>query len=1092
VGRSNVLTLLILLVLLSSRLAAQERPDHAADLAEAKKHLEQFAGSEKDENKRQAAAIEQRIRLLEEMIGTREQEAALPDAVGLEKEKEEVENDIRKARELPEPRRVILKSPAELSTYEERQRNALRVRDEAIGTIALLGERRAKATEEQKTLPSREAEAKRRLDSLTGEDDLSKYQAATARLESAVVSARRHLLEQGGKLYTIVIPIRQQQLDLADTLLKHEEKVLALAREAAGTLRKAKAEEDREKARAAEEAAKREADPIVRFAGLKKAEAATVRSRTLAGAGKADQVRADIRRRKEMIDRLRLEQKYIEKRLEFQDPGVSDLLRHSQERAEKALQNLRRNVTPKIAEASARTQKALIDVLDRIWKLQLPADENPAFLELREGLPESRWSEAEKTFREVMDGAEGLLAALRDERTALEGLEALHGERAALVVEAKDEFRRFMEFARANLVFSRSDAPLSGSTFVLALEEIPKIVGIYSDPELWRKASTHVKDLTRAALLLLIALLLSGAVVIVPRYLKRRRRDSGEAEETGVPTFMGRGPATVQFIIALLPPAGLLLTGLFAARLALPSPLGTVVPLVFQAIAAVLAVRRLAAWFLHPNGPGIHIVGLVPENAARIRRIVAIGTTAGMLLAVPAVAIGESSPDLKHLPRLLDTAWMAILGFCFVVLLSRRGPLIRQIARPGKLLDRLWIVIGPLLVLAVLALVVLEIGGYRVAAWTFMRNLVQSFSIVILVVALYAILVRIIGRIAKQVRKRMIVEEGYEAAQESSSAVTEQLTRLCAIVILAVTLLALLSSWDDSLVLFEILSDVKIMETGIDQYLTLLEVLKAILFIAAGHFVVANLSGVYEFIVFPLLGSTDRGGQYVLLALSRYVILLVAYGAALIVLGLQMSSITWLLAAASVGIGFGLQEIIANFVAGLIILFERPIQVGDIITVDDTEGTVERITIRATIVTNWDRQAIVIPNKDFITKKLTNWTRNDDIMRRRIVVRAGIGTDVPKLLSALDETVGAHPKVLTDPPHRVWIWGYQESGLEVMVFFFTKISDGLQTRAELHQQIYERLAEENIEIAIPRRRIFVMHDPASADLDLPDEPPAEE
>jgi len=1074
-----VLALLALLVLLPAPLPAQEAPDPAEKLEDEKKRLEKYEGSEKEEDKRWVASIEERIRFIEKMIATQKREDGLPDPDALEKEKKGVEREIEVARKLPEPKKVNLESLARLSDYEDRYQDALRVRDDAIAAITVGTDQRVRDAGELKALPARETEAKKRLDSLTGEDELSRYRAISAQLELAVVSARRRLLQPASKVNAALVPLRQSQLDLAEIHLKLEEKILALARDAATGLRAEEAEKAKEKARTEAAAAERAKDPVVKFTALMAAEAATVNSQTQATAIAATQASTEVRNRKEMIKRLRLEREYIEKRLGFEDPGVTDILRNSLERSDRAIQNLRQNVAPKVAEAAAKTQKELIDVLDRIWELQLPDDENSAVAQLRQLLPEDRSNEAPAIARKVLEDSKGLLGALRTEKVGLEALQALQGELAALVVEAQEEFKRFKEFARSELVFSQSDVPLSVQTFVLAAEEIPEVVSIYSNRDLWRGASSHMAELTRAILLLAIVLLLSAAVIVVPAGLRRRRHRQQAEEDTDVPVFMGHGAATVQFIGAVLPPLGLLLTSVFVERLDLPSPLGEALPPVFLAAAGLVAIQRFSAWFFHARGPGIHLVGVFPDNASRIRRIIRICTLSGLLLAVPAVFIEKSSANLTDLPRVLDTAWITILAFGLILLLRRRGPLIRQVARPGRLLDRLWIVMGPLLSLALIALVILEIGGYRVAAWTFMGNIVQSVGVVILVAGLYAFLVRIIGRVSKQVRKRMIIEEGYEAAQESSSAVSDQLTRLAAILIVFAALLVLMASWDDKMVGLEVLREVQILETEPGQFLTLLDVLEALLLIVAGHFVVGNLSAVYQFVVFPLLGSTNRGGQYVLLALSRYAILLLAYSAALLVLGLKVSNLAWLLTAASVGIGFGLQEIIANFISGLIILLERPIQVGDIITVDDTEGTVDKITIRSTIVTNWDRQSIVIPNKDFITKKLTNWTRNDDIMRRRIVVRAGFGTDVPKLLRVLGETVKAHPKVLADPPHRVWIWSYTDAGLEVMVFFFTKISDGLDTRAQLHQAIYERLAEEGIEIPIPRRRIFVMHDPES-------------
>ena len=147
--------------------------------------------------------------------------------------------------------------------------------------------------------------------------------------------------------------------------------------------------------------------------------------------------------------------------------------------------------------------------------------------------------------------------------------------------------------------------------------------------------------------------------------------------------------------------------------------------------------------------------------------------------------------------------------------------------------------------------------------------------------------------------------------------------------------------------------------------------------------------------------------------------------------------------------------------------------VGDIVTVGSTSGTVDKITIRATVVTNWDRQTIIIPNKKFVTENLTNWTRNDRVMRRMIPVRVSYGTDIERVLAILDEIVKAHPNVLEDPPARVWFESFGEFGIEFQVLFFTSIDLGLSTRSQLHATINARFAQEGIQIPIVQRALRV-------------------
>ena len=127
-------------------------------------------------------------------------------------------------------------------------------------------------------------------------------------------------------------------------------------------------------------------------------------------------------------------------------------------------------------------------------------------------------------------------------------------------------------------------------------------------------------------------------------------------------------------------------------------------------------------------------------------------------------------------------------------------------------------------------------------------------------------------------------------------------------------------------------------------------------------------------------------------------------------LGVTWSSVQWLVAAVSVGLGFGLQEIFANFVSGLLLLVERPVRVGDTITVGGVTGTVTRIRIRATTIQDWDLKELVVPNKDLVTGHLLNWTLSDAANRVTVFVGVAYGSrDAEQVTRVLREIVAARP-----------------------------------------------------------------------------------
>ena len=234
-----------------------------------------------------------------------------------------------------------------------------------------------------------------------------------------------------------------------------------------------------------------------------------------------------------------------------------------------------------------------------------------------------------------------------------------------------------------------------------------------------------------------------------------------------------------------------------------------------------------------------------------------------------------------------------------------------------------------------------------------------------------------------------------------------------------------------------------------------------------------NLPGLLE-ISIPKQLPLDAGARYAITTLTRYVVVAAGVVLACQTLGFRWSQVQWLVAALTVGLGFGLQEIFANFVSGLILLFERPIRVGDVVTIDDITGVVSRIQTRATTVTNWDRKDFIVPNKEFITGRLLNWTRSDKI--NRIVINVGIayGSDTETARQLIEQVLQEHPEVLEDPTPIVTFENFGDSTLDFVVrCYLAKLDNRLQTIHELHTAIDQAFRKAHIEIAFPQRDVHV-------------------
>jgi len=245
--------------------------------------------------------------------------------------------------------------------------------------------------------------------------------------------------------------------------------------------------------------------------------------------------------------------------------------------------------------------------------------------------------------------------------------------------------------------------------------------------------------------------------------------------------------------------------------------------------------------------------------------------------------------------------------------------------------------------------------------------------------------------------------------------------------------------------------------------------------VAAGLTVAAarNLPGVLELLLLNRL-SLDAGARYATSTLLRYAITAIGIITAFGALGLRWSGIQWLVAALSVGLGFGLQEIVANFVCGLIILFERPFRVGDVVTIGDQTGRVTRIQIRATTVTDWDRRELIVPNKEFITGKLINWSLSDPITRVVIPVGVAYGSDTQETEKLLLKIARENLMVLSQPEPSALFLGFGDNSLNFELRVFVRgLDNRLPVTHHLHVAIEREFRKAGINIAFPQRDVHL-------------------
>jgi potassium-dependent mechanosensitive channel len=227
--------------------------------------------------------------------------------------------------------------------------------------------------------------------------------------------------------------------------------------------------------------------------------------------------------------------------------------------------------------------------------------------------------------------------------------------------------------------------------------------------------------------------------------------------------------------------------------------------------------------------------------------------------------------------------------------------------------------------------------------------------------------------------------------------------------------------------------------------------------------------------VYPRTGIPP-GRSYAVSNLLNYTIIAVGFVLAIGFLGVDMTKMTVLAGAFGVGIGFGLQSVVNNFVSGLILLFERPIQVGDAVQVGDLQGRVRRIGIRASTIRTWQGAEMIVPNANLITQEVTNWTLTDELRRLDLPVGVSYGSAPTKVIELLEGVARAHPRVLKEPPPFCLFMSYGDSSINFELRVWTQYSNSQQVHSDLTVAIYDAIYASGMSFPFPQREVRLLSD----------------
>ncbi len=218
----------------------------------------------------------------------------------------------------------------------------------------------------------------------------------------------------------------------------------------------------------------------------------------------------------------------------------------------------------------------------------------------------------------------------------------------------------------------------------------------------------------------------------------------------------------------------------------------------------------------------------------------------------------------------------------------------------------------------------------------------------------------------------------------------------------------------------------------------------------------------------------EPGLQYTLLRITQYVVVFIGLIIALQFIGISLSGLAVILGFLSVGIGFGLQNVTSNFVAGLILLFERPIRIGDRVSVGDTEGDVKTINIRATTIQTLNNISIIVPNGQFISEPVINWSHGDKKIRININVGVAYASDLDKVLRALGRAAEENSEVLKEPRPDVLFLNFGESSWDMQLrCWIAEPKRHIIIQSDLRCAIVRIFRHEGIEIPFPQRDLHI-------------------
>ena len=672
------------------------------------------------------------------------------------------------------------------------------------------------------------------------------------------------------------------------------------------------------------------------------------------------------------------------------------------------------------------------------------------------------------------------------------------------IEERGSELRKLMD---QQLLWVPSHAAINASW----LRELPASMRASLEPEATPQMARLLwQDLQQRPLSYLLGLALLIGLFAAGNHARRELQRLGQLTRNPLQdSFLHTMLALLWTLVLSLPWAALAWgNGYILQRLgAGVSPLVTAWGQALVQLSGLVMVLAFAKALLRPDGLAQAHLYWRSERLASLRKVLPVALVTILPVALLALVPLHAGSDLAvggqaRLGLMLLALLMAVLSLWLGQLATHEQH--QQQPESATAMRRLTRLLRWLLPLAFLFCLVIAAMGHVLSSAIVLQSLMSSMAVLISVGVLSGLFKRWLLLSERRIAIRQM--ESGEAATDGSSVVdleageaprqtapeltlvniSAQSRRLVRTLLITLLLLGLLWAWAEVLPALFKLDDVVLWHasgTGAagektDIPVSLGDVLGSMLLLAIMISLARNLPGLVE-ILLSARNLVSASARYTITTLLRYAITIAGMVLALQTLGLRWSQLQWMAAALSVGLGFGLQEIFANFVSGLILLVERPFRVGDTITIGNLTGTVSRIHTRATTVLDYDQKEVLIPNKTFITSEVVNWTLNNTVTRLVLRVDVGYDSDPAQVHALLRQVARDDPRVMSEPaPTSVFVtMGANALNFELRVF--VDMNDRMGVNTDLNARILATLKHHGIEIPFPQMDVHVRDVPAA-------------